>query len=203
MIRRLHRRRRQGGFTLIELLIVVAIIGIIAVILVPNFLDALQKANQRKTTADMRQLMTAMLSYITDQVGAAAAGQDRTFTLQAVSDAPASVSEIRNLLSPADPGATSYIQLVPENDGWGNAYEFYYSGRPMSRYVFAIRSLGQDGVPGCPGESYAGGCEAGPEYTVGSFPPDQYAQDIVGLDGSFIRSPGGAQERAGGTGTGQ
>ena len=47
-------RNRQKGFTLIELLIVVAIIGIIAALLIPNFLDALQKAKQKRTVADMR-----------------------------------------------------------------------------------------------------------------------------------------------------
>ena len=45
MLKRL--RNRQKGFTLIELLIVVAIIGIIAALLIPNFLDALQKAKQK------------------------------------------------------------------------------------------------------------------------------------------------------------
>src|SRR5258705_8114200 len=67
-------RNRQKGFTLIELLIVVAIIGIIAALLIPNFLDALQKAKQKRTVADMRNIGTAMFSWLTDQVGAASAG---------------------------------------------------------------------------------------------------------------------------------
>src|SRR5436305_9180884 len=71
-------RNRQKGFTLIELLIVVAIIGIIAALLIPNFLDALQKAKQKRTVADMRNVGTAMFSWLTDQVGAAAAGQTAT-----------------------------------------------------------------------------------------------------------------------------
>ena len=71
-------RNRQKGFTLIELLIVVAIIGIIAALLIPNFLDALQKAKQKRTVADMRNTGTAMFSWLTDQVGAAAAGAAAT-----------------------------------------------------------------------------------------------------------------------------
>src|ERR1041384_7121354 len=67
-------RNRQKGFTLIELLIVIAIIGIIAALLIPNFLDALQKAKQKRTVADVRNTGTAMFSWLTDQVGAAAAG---------------------------------------------------------------------------------------------------------------------------------
>ena len=67
-------RNRQRGFTLIELLIVVAIIGIIAAILIPNLIDALQKAKQKRTMADMRNVGTAWLSWVTDVVSGAAAG---------------------------------------------------------------------------------------------------------------------------------
>ena len=71
----------QAGFTLIELLIVVAIIGIIAAMLIPNMLDALQKAKQKRTIADMRIVGTSMFSWLTDQVGAAAAGATATSTV--------------------------------------------------------------------------------------------------------------------------
>ena len=63
---RLMRRRGQKGFTLIELLIVVAIIGIIAAILIPNLLDALQKAKQKRTMGDQRGISTAIEAYATD-----------------------------------------------------------------------------------------------------------------------------------------
>ncbi len=56
----------KHGFTLIELLIVVAIIGILAAIAVPNFLNAQIRAKWAQTTANMKAIETALESYRLD-----------------------------------------------------------------------------------------------------------------------------------------
>jgi len=58
--------RSSRGFTLIELLIVVAIIAILALIAVPNFLEAQTRAKISRVQADMRSLTTAMEAYRVD-----------------------------------------------------------------------------------------------------------------------------------------
>lgn len=52
--------RQRSGFTLIELLIVVAIIGILAAIAVPNFLNAQIRSKVARSYADMRSTLTGI-----------------------------------------------------------------------------------------------------------------------------------------------
>ncbi len=59
-------RNKSKSFTLIELLIVVAIIGILAAIAVPNFLNAQTRAKLSRVMGDFRNLGVAIESYIID-----------------------------------------------------------------------------------------------------------------------------------------
>jgi len=92
--------RKQKGFTLIELLIVVAIIGIIAAIAIPNLLNAINRGRQKRTMADIRSLATAIESYAVD------------WNFYPTGNA---VSDLEPYLTP------TYIRKLPRNDGWNNA----------------------------------------------------------------------------------
>lgn len=166
-------RTHSKGFTLIELLIVVAIIGIIASMLIPNMLDAMQKVKQKRTMADMRITGTAMFSWLTDQVGAAAAGATSTETID-LSDygGVKSASDLRTILVP------HYLQEIPFRDGWKKPYDYYLNtGKLVGPNVMAIRSKGRD---------FSADTN---DYEVTSFDPTDYDKDIVWADGFMVQWP--------------
>lgn len=56
-------RRARRGFTLIELMIVVAIIGILAAVAVPSFIDATDEARVARIQADLSTIGAAVEIY--------------------------------------------------------------------------------------------------------------------------------------------
>ena len=61
--------RKEEGFTLIELLVVIIIIGILAAIAIPVFLNQREKAWRSQAVADMKNAATAVESYGTEHAG--------------------------------------------------------------------------------------------------------------------------------------
>ena len=60
---------RDDGFSLIELLIVIIVIGILAGIAIPIFLNQRQKGYEAQARADLRNIATAEETYVSDQPG--------------------------------------------------------------------------------------------------------------------------------------
>lgn len=168
----MRRRLGERGFTLIELLIVVAIIGLLAAMLIPNLLDALQKAKQKRTLAECRLTGSAMMAWITDQASAAAAGMAPGNAVT-VADYPAiSYADVVKTLVP------TYTPAVPDRDGWKTPYEFHLDTTdPRSNFPLLLRSAGRD-------RKFDRDV-----YTVGAFDVTDYDQDIVWINGFFVRWP--------------
>ena len=127
-------RQHQSGFTLMEVLIVVVILSILAVAVVPQFLDAPDKARQARAQADVKNIETALSMYKLDNIQYPSTSQG----LQALVQKPSGRPEAKNW----KPGG--YLKQLPA-DPWGNPYQYLNPGNHSDVDIY---SFGADGQPG-------------------------------------------------------
>lgn len=140
-------------------IVLVAFIGILAAIAIPNLLTALQRSRGKRTMADMRSIATALESYATDH-------NDEY--------PPATSPYVASLSSELSP---AYIKSVPTVDGWGTAlrYECWPAGK-CEHYAIGSaagnQKFEQDSL-----QNYSEGATT------------QFDADIVFSDGKFVQYP--------------
>ena len=173
-----HPSGAGGGFTLVELLIVVAVIGLLTAIMIPNMIDAMHKAKQKRTMTDMRQIGAGWLSWVTDQVGASSAGQAKTYDPSELGEI--TYAQLHGRLRPTN--TFFYVQDLPQIDGWQEAYRFHQNPAAEGAQVMMICSRARD-------KTFDTCDEA--QIPVSAFESTNYDTDIIWADGFFIRWPSG------------
>jgi general secretion pathway protein G len=118
--------RRSGGFTIIELLIVMAILGMLAVMVAPNLFNQADSARRDAALSQIASLSSALDAHRLD-----------------VGRYPDSLEGLVRNTSGRDAWNGPYLRGNVPMDPWGNPYQYSSDGRNFELYSF-----GADGRPG-------------------------------------------------------
>jgi len=121
-----RRHSTSPGFSLIELLIVVAVIGLISAIAIPNLITVIQRARQTRSMADLKTIGRAVSLY----------SQDCSY--YPIETSLGSVENLRSSLQ-------GYMGDFKATDGWGRPFMYISDGRN-----YTLISYGLGGVANLP-----------------------------------------------------
>ncbi len=132
------KRNIRKGFTMVELMAVLIILGLLAAVVVRNFVGQTDRARVTTTKANLKLLHMSVNQFKMDTGRFPAEEEGLAILIEPPSD-------VENW----QPGGYLETTELPK-DGWGN--DFIFELYPESGKPFVIRSLGADGEEG--GEDY-------------------------------------------------
>lgn len=127
-------RATEQGFTLLEIMVVVVIIGLLAAIVVPNFVGNIDKAAVSRAKQDIRGIETALNLYRLDN-----------FRYPSTSDGLQAL--VTNPGEAAAPNWKAQLRKLPI-DPWNHPYQYAYPGQHGEFDVFSYGADGQEGGEG-------------------------------------------------------
>jgi general secretion pathway protein G len=132
-----NKLRHQVGFTLIELMVVLAIIGVLAALIVPNVLGRADDARVMAARTDVGNLMQALKLYRLDNQRYPTSEQGLNALL------------LKPTTEPVPVNWKPYLDKLPQ-DPWGRPYLYM---NPGIKADVEVLSFGADGTAGGEGNN--------------------------------------------------